>query len=167
MDNTSKGELMNGNRLQEHRKPRVSTIHWLLLVGVITAIVAAFSPWSTAKGQEYETYNEGTGLIVQQAEICFSPDLSAESIKLLGTWQRLVNELEAYERGGSVMGEEDALLGQLLHDNHVCATVADFYHVVVVRRVEGYALLLYDEQYGFDEGTFIARAQDVLPDRGI
>jgi hypothetical protein len=154
----------NGNRLGEHRKRRVPATNWIALATIIAVI---FVLGKVSTGQEYVPYNQGTGLVVQQAEICFSPDLSAEAVKLLSTWQRLVNELEAYERGGSAMGEEDALLGQLLYNNHLCATVADFYPIIVIRRIEGYALAKFDEQLGFDDGPFIVAARDVLPDRGI
>ena len=136
----------NGSRLGEHRKRRVPATNWLVLVGILAAIFA-LSPW-LANAQDYQAYNEGTGLIVQQAEICFAPEINSDTIKLLNTWQRLVNEIEAYERGGAVMNKEDALLGQLLYENHMCATVADFYHVVVVRHAEGYALLKFDMRHG-------------------
>jgi hypothetical protein len=155
-------DRQNGSRVGEHRMPRVTVWHWIALACVIGALLIAFE----AKSQ-YVPYNQGTGLVVQQAEICFSPDLSAEAIKLLFTWQRLVNELEAYERGGSAMDEEEALLGQLLYNNHLCATVADFYPIIVIRRTEGYALAKFDEQLGFGTGPFIVAAKDVIPDRRI
>jgi hypothetical protein len=159
-----KDQMQNGSRLGEHRKRRVSPESWWLL-GIV--VVALLSLVQYSEAQEYEPFNVGTGLVVQYAEICFTPELSTEAIKLLDTWQRLVNELEAYERGGSAMNSEDALLGQLLYNSNICHTVADFYHIVILRRTEGYTLVKFDEQYSFDAGPFIVRAQDVVPDRGI
>ena len=154
---------MNGNRIGEHRKPRVPATNWMVLVGIIAAIVALGA--MNAKGQEYEPFNAGTGLLVQEAEMCFTPELNAESIKMLNTWHRLVNELESFERGGPAMHPEDAYLGQLLYDNDICHTVTEFYHVVILKRIEGYVLVKFND--GFDTRPFIVRAQDILPDRGI
>jgi hypothetical protein len=158
-------KTMNESRLIEHRKPRVSPESWALLAIVVVALLALVH-WQ-AKGQEYTPYVKGTGVIVEQAEMCFSPDLGQQSVDLLNTWQRLVNELEAYERGGAKMHEEDALLGQYLYENTVCATVAEFYHIVITQDTEGYVLARFDEQYGFTTGTFIVRKQDVILDREL
>jgi hypothetical protein len=155
----------NGSGLGEHRKPRVPAMHWMLLVGAIAGVLALGATLS--KGQQYEPYNQGTGLIVAQAEVCFSPDLSTESITLLGTWQRAVDNLEAYERGGPAVEEELAITGQLLYDNRMCATVGEFYHIVIVRHTEGYVLVNFDERYDFDTGTFIVARKDIIPDRGL
>jgi hypothetical protein len=154
----------NGSRLGDHRKQRVPATNWMVLIAIIAALFA-LSP-TIAKGQ-YEPYTQGTGLIVQYAEVCFTPELSSEAINILTLWQRLVNELDAYERGGSAMNKEDALMGQLLFDNNICHTVADFYHVAILRRTEGYVLVQFDEQYTFAAGPMIVAARDVLPDRGI
>jgi hypothetical protein len=137
----------------------------MVLIGIIAAVFALGS--TLAEGQQYEPYNQGTGLIVGQAEVCFSLDLSTESITLLGTWQRAVDNLEAYERGGPAVEEELAITGQLLYDNHMCATVAEFYHIVIVRHTEGYVLVNFDERYDFDTGTFIVARKDIIPDQGI
>jgi hypothetical protein len=137
----------------------------MVLIGIIAAVFALGATLS--EGQEYKPYTQGTGVIVEQAEVCFSPDLSPDSITLLGTWQRAVDRLEAYERGGPAVEEELAITGQLLYDNHICATTAEFYHIVIIRHVEGYALVKYDEQYGFDTGTFIVARKDIMPDRGV
>jgi hypothetical protein len=137
----------------------------MILIAVIAAIVALGA--TLTKAQHYKPYSQGTGLIVEQAEVCFSPDLSTESIALLGTWQRAVDNLEAYERGGAAVEEELAIEGQLLYDNHMCATVAEFYHIVIVRHTEGYVLVNFDERYDFDTGTFIVAKKDIIPDQEI
>jgi hypothetical protein len=155
----------NGSRLGEHRKRRVPAIHWMMLIAIMAGIVALGA--TLTRAQEYTPYTQGTGLIVQQAELCFSPDLSLASITLLGTWQRAVNQLESYERGGPAMEEELAITGQLLYDNHVCATVAEFYHIVILSHTEGYVLVNFDEQHGFDTGSFIVARKDIIPDQGI
>jgi hypothetical protein len=156
---------MNGSRLKEHRKPRVSPESWWLLGIVVVAILALVQ--YKAEGQEYEPFSIDTAVIVNGAEICFSPDLHKTSIQLLNTWQRLVNELNAYERGGARMNEEDAIAGELLDENHICATMGAYYSIVITQAIEGYVLAHFDEQYGFGEGPFIVAKRDILPDRGI
>jgi hypothetical protein len=156
---------MNGSRLNEHRQPKVSFESWFLLVGVIMGLLI-LGPIA-AKGQEYEPYVKYTATMVAGTEICFSPDLSVHSKKLLNTWQRLVNELEAYRRGGPRMHEEDANLGQLLYDNQLCGSIVDYYDIVILQETEGYALAKYKDSLGFDEGTFIVAKLDIIPDRGI
>jgi hypothetical protein len=156
--------LQNGSRLGEHRKPRVSPESWMLLVGFIAGLLI-FCKLGTA--QEYEPFSIDTGVIVNGAEICFAPDLGQPSVTILNTWQRLVNELENYERGGAMMDEEDALTGELLYENHMCATMGFYYSIVITQAIEGYVLAHFDEQYGFGEGPFIVSKRDILPDRGI
>jgi hypothetical protein len=153
---------MNGSRQNEHRKSKVPGLHWVTLVVVVALI---FFLARASGSQEYVPYVKDTG-IVQGAEICFSPDLNSESVKLLNTWQRLVNELEAYERGGSPMKEEDAILGLLLYSNNICHTVDRYYNIYITQDTEGYVLAKFDEQYGFDTGTFIVAKKDVMLDRG-
>jgi hypothetical protein len=137
----------------------------MVLIAVIAGILALGATLS--KGQEYEPYVKDTGVMVERAEICFSPDLGQPSIKLLNTWQQLVTELEIYERGGAKMNEEDALLGKHLADNAICGTTAAYYHIVITQDTEGYVLARYDEQYGFGVGSFIVAKKDVLLDRSI
>jgi hypothetical protein len=156
---------MNGSRLKEHRKPRVSPDAWCLLAIVVIALLALVQ--YQAEGQEYKPFSIDTGVIVDGAEICFSPDLHDTSIQLLNTWQRLVNELDTYERGGAKMNEEDAIAAELLYENHLCATMGFYYTIVITQAVEGYVLAHFDEQYGFGEGPFIVAKRDILPDRGI
>ena len=153
---------MNGSRLNEHRKPRVSPESWILL-GIVVVAMLALVQWQAEA--QYVPYVKDTGVIVEQAEMCFSPDLGGPSIKLLNTWQRLVNEVEAYERGGALPHEEDARLGKYLYDSGMCHTTAGFYHIYITQSTEGYVLAKFDEQYGFEGGTFIVRKQDVLLDR--
>ena len=153
---------MNGNRLREHRQPKVSFESWFLLVGLITGLLI-LGPIA-AKGQDYEPYVKDTGTMVAGTELCFSPDLASESIKLLNTWQRLVNELEAYQRGGSRMHEEDAHLGQALYDNHLCGSTVDYYDIVILQDTEGYVLARYSDDLGFDEGSFIVAKKDIIPE---
>ena len=155
---------MNGSRLLEHRKPRVPGESWMVLVGLI---VALFVFCELASSQEYEPYTMNTGLIVQSAEMCFAPDLSAPVIVLLQTWQQAVNQLESYERGGAEPDVELAYEAQALYDNHMCATVAAFYHIEIISVTEGYVLVRFSGQHGFDEGTFIVAKQDVLLDRRL
>jgi hypothetical protein len=157
--------LQNGSRLKEHRKPRVSPESWCLLAIVVIALLALVQ-WQ-AEGQEYKPYSIDTGVIVNGAEICFAPDLGQPSVTILNTWQRLVNELDAYERGGAMMNEEDAITGELLYENHMCATMGFYYNIVITQAIEGYVLAHFDEQYGFGEGPFIVSKRDILPDRGI
>jgi hypothetical protein len=157
--------MQNGSRLKEHRKARVSPESWWLL-GILVVVLLALVQYQ-AEGQEYQPFSIDTGVIVDGAEICFSPDLHATSIQLLNTWQRLVNELDAYERGGAKMNEDDAITGELLYENHLCATMGFYYTIVITQTVEGYALAHFDEQYGFGEGPFIVAKRDILPDRGI
>jgi hypothetical protein len=155
---------MNGSRLNEHRKPRVSPESWWLLA----MFVAALFLWGErTQAQEYVPYVKDTGTIVQQAELCFVPDLGQPFIDTLQLWQRLVNELEAYERGGEPMDEEDAITGQHLADSGICATVAEFYMIDIVQDTEGYVLARFNEQYGFTSATFIVRKRDVILDRGL
>ncbi len=156
---------MNGNRLKEHRRRRVPATNWMVLIAVMAAMMALGDTLS--KSQEYEPYHSDTGVIVRWAELCFSPDLDVPSIKLLNTWQRLVNELEAYKRGGASMSEEDASLGQLIFDNGLCATTSRYYNIFITQDTEGFVLAQFDEQYGFNEGPFIVAKKDILPDRGI
>jgi hypothetical protein len=156
---------MNGSRLKEHRKPRVSPEAWCLLAIVVIALLALVQ--YQAEGQEYEPFSLDTGVIVNGAEMCFSPDLHDTSVQLLNTWQRLVNELDAYERGGGRMHEEEAILGEYLYENHLCATMGAYYNIVITQAIEGYVLAHFDEQYGFGEGPFIVAKKDILPDRGI
>jgi hypothetical protein len=162
-------DRQNGSRLGGHRKLRVSPESWMILIGVIAAVFALGA--TLTEGQEYKPYNQGTGLIVADTELCFSPNLNSESIKLLGVWQRAVDAQESYERGGPAVEEELAITAQLLHANHICATVAAFYRVTIIRHVEGYALASFDpsliEQFDFDTGTFIVARKDIIPDRGI
>lgn len=153
----------NGSRLGDHRKPKVSPESWMLLVGFIAALLI-FCKLGTA--QEYEPFSIDTGVIVSGAEMCFSPDLGQPSITILNTWQRLVNELENYERGGARMNEDDAITGELLYENHLCATMGAYYSIVITQAMEGYVLAHFDEQYGFGEGPFIVAKKDVLMDRG-
>jgi hypothetical protein len=166
-----KSQMQNGSRLGEHRKPRVSIESWLLLVGVIAGMLALGA--NATKAQEFEShplykpFSLGTGVLVNGAELCFSPDLSQPTIDLLGTWQRLVNEYEAYEIGGAVMDEEDAIYAQILSDTELCATIADYYDITITQAIEGYVLAKFDEQYGFRTGTFIVAKKDIIPDRGI
>jgi hypothetical protein len=157
-------DRQNGSRLGAHRKPRVSAESWMLLVGLIAAL---FIFCELATAQEYKPYTIDTGVIVDGAEICFSPDLHVTSVQLLITWQRLVNELDAYEKGGARMNEEDAIAGELLYENHLCATMGAYYSIVITQAMEGYVLAHFDEQYGFGEGPFIVAKKDVLPDHGI
>jgi hypothetical protein len=159
-----KSQRQNGSRLGEHRKPRVSPESWMLLVGLIAALLI-FCKMSTA--QVYEPFSLDTGVIVNGAEICFSPDLHDTSVQLLVTWQRLVNELDTYEKGGAIMDEDDAITGELLYENHLCATMGFYYNIVITQAIEGYVLAHFDEQYGFGEGPFIVAKRDILPDRGI
>lgn len=166
-------DRQNGSRLGDHRKPRVSPESWMLLVGVIAGIVALGA--MTARGQEYQNvplykpFSMGTGVIVEGAELCFSPDLSQPTVDLLNTWQRLVNELEAYERGGAAMNEEDANYAQTLADVGLCATVAEYYDITITQATEGYVLVNFAERYDFDTGTFIVARKDIIPvsNRGI
>jgi hypothetical protein len=158
-----KSQEQNGSRLGGHRKIMPFS-HWMYLLGLCAAIVLLDH---YANAQDYEPYKMGTGLIVQQAELCFAPDLSTPVITLLNTWQQAVDELEAYERGGTPGDPELALAGQLLYDNHVCATVAAFYHIAIISVTEGYVLAKFDEQHGFEEGTFIVAKKDILPDRAF
>ena len=154
----------NGGRLGEHRSP-MPLWHWMVLVGVVAGVLALGA--NSVKAQEYEPYVQDTGIIHSGSELCFSPDLGQPSIELLGTWQRLVNELEAFEIGGPAMNEEDAILGQLLFDTDICHTVATTYHIFITQSTEGYVLARFDEQYGFTTGTFIVNKKDVLLDRGL
>jgi hypothetical protein len=155
---------MNGSRLSEHRMPRVSPESWILLAMFIAAL---FLWGERTQAQEYVPYVKDTGTIVEQAELCFVPDLGQPFIDTLVLWQRLVNELEAYERGGAPMNEEDAIVGQGLYDAGICATVGAFYMVDVVDDTEGYVLARFNAQYGFTSATFIVAKKDVLLDRGI
>ncbi len=160
-----KKHMQNGSRLGEHRKPRVSPESWWL-AGIIVVALLALVQWQ-AEAQEYKPFTMGTGLIVQHAEMCFSPDLSSDSINLLNQWQLAVDQLESYERGGSEPDVELAYQAQALYDNHMCSTVAAFYHIEIVMATEGYVLARFDEQHGFNEGTFIVAKRDVLPDRRL
>jgi hypothetical protein len=159
-----KSQMQNGSRLSEHRMPRVSPESWILLVMLVAALVF----WGErTQAQEYVPYVKDTGTIVEQAELCFAPDLGQPFIKTLVFWQRLVNELESYERGGSPLNEEEAIVAQRLYDSGICATVAEFYMIDVVNDTEGYVLARFNAQYGFTSATFIVAKKDVLLDRGI
>jgi hypothetical protein len=152
--------LQNGSRLGEHRKSRVSPESWWLL-GIVVVALIALVQWQ-AEGQEYQPYTIDTGVIVNGAEICFSPDLHVTSIQLLQTWQRLVDELNTYERGGARMNEDDAIAGELLHENHLCATMGFYYDIVITKSTEGYVLAHFAEHYKFGEGPFIVAKKDIL-----
>ncbi len=153
---------MNGSRMREHRTPKVSFESWFLLFGLISGLLI-LGPIAV-KAQEYKPFVKDTGVIVARAELCFSPDLGAPSIKLLKLWQRLVTEHEDYQRGGALMNQEDAILAQALADNNVCATTVDYYRVIIAQDTEGYVLARYDETYGFEEGSFIVAKRDILLD---
>jgi len=155
---------MNGSRLKEHRKPRVSPESWWLL-GIVVVAMLALVQWQAEA--QYEPFVKDTGIVHAGAEMCYAPDLGAPSIKLLNTWQGLVYQLEDYQRGGSPMHEEDAILGQQLYDNDMCHTMAATYHIFIVQDTEGYVLARFDEQHEFDTRPFIVSKQDVLLDRGI
>jgi hypothetical protein len=152
--------MQNGSRLGEHRKSRVAPESWWLLGIVVVALLALVQ--YQAEGQEYQPYTIDTGVIVNGAEICFSPDLHHTSVQLLVTWQRLVNELNSYERGGARMNEDDAITGELLHENHLCTTMGAYYDIVITQAIEGYVLAHFDEYYGFGEGPFIVAKKDIL-----
>jgi hypothetical protein len=155
----------NGSRLGGHRKPRVSPESWMLL-GIVVVALLALVQWQ-AEGQEYQPYTIDTGVVVNGAEICFSPDLHHTSVQLLNTWQRLVDELHAYERGGARMNEDDAIAGELLHENHLCATMGAYYDIVITQTTEGYVLAHFAEYYKFGEGPFIVAKKDILGVGGI
>ena len=154
---------MNGSRLKEHRKPRVSPESWCLLAIVVVALLALVQ-WQAEA--QYEPFVQDTGVMHGGSEMCFSPDLGGPSIKLLKTWQKLVNEYNAYQRGGPAMHEEDAILAQYLYDNDMCHTTLSTYHIYITQSTEGYVLAKFDEQYGFNAGSFIVAKKDVLLDRG-
>jgi hypothetical protein len=143
----------------------------MMLIAVIAGIVALGATFTRAQEFEntpmYKPFSMGTGVLVEGAELCFSPDLSQPTIDLLSTWQRMVNEFEAYEMGGAAMHEDDAIYAQTLSDIGMCATVAQYYDIVIIQGTEGYVLVNFDEQYGFDTGTFIVARKDIMPDRGI
>ncbi|MBW2561260.1 MAG: hypothetical protein JRE40_10465, partial [Deltaproteobacteria bacterium] len=144
---------------------RVPATNWMVLIAVIAAI---FALGKVSTGQEYEPYRMNTGIIHAQSELCFSSTLSQPATQLLDTWQRMVNEIEAYDRGvGPAMNEEDAIYAQALFDNNICHTVASTYHVYVTQSTEGYMLVNFDEQYGFETGTFIVNKRDIMLDRGL
>jgi hypothetical protein len=165
--------IANGSRLNEHRKRRVPATNWMILIGIIAGVLALGA--TLTKGQEFENtplykpFSMGTGVIVEGAELCFSPDLSQPTVDLLNTWQRLVNELEAYERGGAAMDEEDANYAQTLADIGMCATVAEYYDITITQATEGYVLVNFAARYDFDTGTFIVARKDIIPvsNRGI
>ena len=146
---------------------KVTWGEWMIIACAVALL--GFLTWKQADAAvvEYVPYNMGTGLIVQHAELCFSPGLSSESIKLLDTWQLAVNQLESYERGGPEPDVELAYEAQSLFDNNMCATVAAFYNIAIIMTTEGYVLARFDEQHGFDEGTFIVAKKDILPDRRL
>jgi hypothetical protein len=152
--------MSNGSRLREHRQPKVSFESWFLLVALVSAMLI-LGPIAV-KAQEYQPFHQTTGTIVAGAELCFSPDLSAPSVQLLNTWQRLVNELGVYERGGSRMHEEDANLGQLIYDNNLCGTVSGYYDIVIMQSNEGYVLATYADKYNYDAASFIVAKRDVI-----
>ncbi|KKN92345.1 hypothetical protein LCGC14_0208360 [marine sediment metagenome] len=153
---------MNGSRLREHRAPKVSFESWFLLFGLISGLLI-LGPIAV-KGQEYKPFVKDTGIIVAGAELCFSSDLGAPSVKQLNLWQRLITEHEAYQRGGAPMNEEEAVLAQAMADNNVCATTVEYYRVIITQDTEGYVLARYDETYGFEDGSFIVAKRDILLD---
>ena len=52
--------MMNGSRLGEHRKPRVSPESWMLLVGMIAGLVALGA--SCANDGKRETWQDCAGV---------------------------------------------------------------------------------------------------------
>ena len=143
-------------KLFEHRK-RVPFLHWALLAAVMTAMLI-LGPIA-AEAQEFRPFTESEAHLLGGSVMCVSPGLSAESITLLNEYQKVVNAVEAYHRGGPWVPEEFLFFGEMVFETGLCATTLSSETIEIIRGTEGYVLARFSSG---KLGTFIVNRMDLL-----
>ena len=149
---------MSGSSPNEHRQKRVPLYHWLLAVGLVAA-AAAFGG-NYAKGQEPST----EGVIPLYTYVCEATVLDEYTTEKYETFTVLMDKVRA--GGVESLTPEENIMGALLTEEG-CGAVAQTYNITVINSVVtptgSYALIKFDDEYGFAPFLYVIRLDDFKP----
>ena len=121
---------------------KVILFSYLATLGAILGLVCLFS---SQQSQGAESAN--TGHINEDTRICAFDSITSENVKVFNIYNTLINRLD--DVGLEGLTQAEIMLGQFLDHSDGCGVVAQDYRVVLIHERGYYALLMFDEGYGF------------------